>query len=705
MKPAGLSPARVAHDADGTPVSARYGDLYHPRHGALAQARHVFLAGNGLPERWRHRRRFVVLETGFGLGSNFLATWSAWLADPGRSRQLWFVSIEAHPLHSDDLAAVSRDPAIASLAAELHAAWPAPTRNVHRLSMSGGRVQLLLFFGDVSDALTQVVATVDAFYLDGFAPDRNPAMWEPRLFKAMARIAAVGATVATWSVANAVGKGLTAAGFAVRRTAGIGGKREITLAVFTPRFRPRASSRRQPEIDQRLQPCQDSVMETDMAQMPSAERVERVVIVGAGLAGCAVAWALAEQGIASLVLDRQGEIASEGSGQAAGIFHGVVHRDDGRHARFNRAAALEVHRQVAIAISRHGVRGGYDGLIRLDRSAPGADDIEATIEGLGLPAAYVRGLDADAASRFAGVTIGRPGWLFRCGGWVEPRGLARSYIERSKGHVRMRMNVEVSAVRHIDGRWHLLDAAARSIESASTLVLANAGDAARLIQNSDWPLEQRRGQLSGVAVADWPGAASLRMPIAGSGYLLPAIDGVLWFGATSQAGDDDPSVRFADHAANLEGLRGLVAASPQFDAAALAGRTGFRCASRDRLPIVGAVPLGSIGSAVLGNLDASAQSPRPEHPRFAPRAPGLFVMTGLGSRGIAWSALAAQCLASTMTGAPAPLEADLLDAIDPARFASRNWRRRRAPGTRADGATPGSAQPPVGSIVGGSTGG
>jgi tRNA 5-methylaminomethyl-2-thiouridine biosynthesis bifunctional protein len=169
-----------------------------------------------------------------------------------------------------------------------------------------------------------------------------------------------------------------------------------------------------------------------------------------------------------------------------------------------------------------------------------------------------------------------------------------------------------------------------------------------------------------------------------------------WFGATSTAGDDGLEVRAADHVRNLERLSALLGGVPSLDVGELAGRAGVRWSSADRLPIVGAVPLASMAPECLGDLDRNAMSPRPEHPRFAPRAPGLFVVTALGSRGIAWSALAARCVVSAITGAPAPIEADLLDAVDPARFASRAWRAAQA--------TAGERQPPDGPIAAGSAG-
>ena len=244
MKTRPIVPAHLQWTDEGVPFSDEFDDVYHPAAGALEQARHVFLAGNGLPERWQGRERFVVLETGFGLGNNFLATWDAWRRSEQRCRQLHFISIEQRPLTRDDLRAVQRDASLADLASRLADAWPPLTPNLHRLSFDDGRVELLLALGDVAAWLPELVAQVDAFYLDGFAPAKNPQMWQARIYKAMARLAAPGATAATWTAARSVRDGLVSAGFDVTRASGRGGKRDITLATYTPALYSIANPRR-----------------------------------------------------------------------------------------------------------------------------------------------------------------------------------------------------------------------------------------------------------------------------------------------------------------------------------------------------------------------------------------------------------------------------------------------------------------------------
>jgi tRNA 5-methylaminomethyl-2-thiouridine biosynthesis bifunctional protein len=173
-----LVPAEVAYATDGTPYSDTFEDVYHSASGGLEQARHVFLAGNGLPGAWQARERFVVLETGFGLGLNFLTTWQAWRDDPRRCRHLHYVAIEQHPFRAADLAALYRRwPELAALADELLHHWPMPVPGLHRLHLDQGRVTLTLAFGDAVALLPNLSLQADALYLDGFSPAKNPEMW------------------------------------------------------------------------------------------------------------------------------------------------------------------------------------------------------------------------------------------------------------------------------------------------------------------------------------------------------------------------------------------------------------------------------------------------------------------------------------------------------------------------------------------------
>lgn len=264
--PEALVPARLAFQ-DGTPYSEAYGDVYHSAAGGLEQAEPVFLKGNSLPERWAGRGRFVILETGFGFGLNFLATWQAWRRDPARCARLHFVSIEKHPFSLQDLRTLhERYPRVKREAAELHARWPMLVPGAHRLEFDDGKVVLTLFFADIKVA-RDLRLLADAFYLDGFAPAKNPEMWSPQVMRSLSRLAAPGATAATWSVASPVRFALEEAGFAVEKRPGFGRKREALVAT--------------------------NVRTGSKGALPPTRKA---VVVGAGVAGAAVCERLCTRG-------------------------------------------------------------------------------------------------------------------------------------------------------------------------------------------------------------------------------------------------------------------------------------------------------------------------------------------------------------------------------------------------------------------------
>ena len=231
---------------DGSPHSHRFNDRYRSRSGGLAQAVSVFLAGCGLPEGWRVEDRFTVLETGFGLGLNFLTTWAAWEADPQRCDRLHFVSVEAYPVAASDIvrSALTANPyqeadapllaRVQELAQDLAKVWCDLSPGPHQFQFAGGRVQLTLVVGEVQPMLERLDCQADAVYLDGFSPALNPKMWSTGTLQAVALRCRMGATLATYTVAKSVCEGLEQLGFRVENCEGLPPKRHRLKAVFRP---------------------------------------------------------------------------------------------------------------------------------------------------------------------------------------------------------------------------------------------------------------------------------------------------------------------------------------------------------------------------------------------------------------------------------------------------------------------------------------
>ena len=629
-----LQPARLEFTPDGTPFSSAFGDVYHSTHGGPAQARHVFLGGNDLPARWQGRHRFVILETGFGLGLNFLAVWQTWRADPQRCRRLHFVSIEKHPLTAGDLALAQRAwPEFADLAAELQQRWPALTPGTHRLHLDDDRVILTLVFGDAASQLREIDAAVDAFFLDGFAPARNPELWSPYLCKALARLAAPGATLATWCLARSARDALAAAEFDLERRPGFAARREMLVG----RFRSRRPDRH-PAPDDR-----------------------RAIVVGAGIAGSTAAHRLAAAGWQVTVLEQAGEPGSGASSNLAGMLRPLPSADDNRLSRLTRAGFLATR---ALLAGLPDARWAPCGVLHLAREAEHEAQQRRAAEQLGWPPELLQFVDRDAAGRRLGQPVASGGWWFPGGGWVQPPALCRATLAAFPERITVHMNAAVDRLEKAKNGaktgWRALDAAGKVLAEAPVLVMASGAAAPRFAQFAWLPQRAARGQVSHLPAAATPPLDIVLFQI---GYAMPEIDGIRLIGASLSYDDDEAGERVADHGDNLARLRlTLPGFAAGIDPATLHGRVGFRPMSPDRLPIVGPVPA-DVAAGVNSRLHG------------LPRLPGLWCAQGYGTRGIAWSALMADLLVSRIEGDPLPLERDLVDALDPGRFLVRGARR------------------------------
>jgi tRNA 5-methylaminomethyl-2-thiouridine biosynthesis bifunctional protein len=635
-----IEPARLSFSDDGTPRSEAFGDVYHTRDGGLDQARFVFLGGNGLPERLRHRERFTIVETGFGLGLNFLATWSAWRADPERCGRLHFVSAELHPFTRNDLATLhARWPELGALADELRAQWPPLTPGVHRLHLDDGCVVLTLLFGDARDLLPQLRCRADAFYLDGFSPARNPELWSDALLAELGRLASPDATLATWSVSGAVRRGLAQAGFDCEKIEGFGGKREMC--------------RGQRATNASLQ-----------ADAPSRRGARHAIVIGAGLAGTSVAERLAARGWRVDVIDEAAGPGQGASGNLTGVLRPLPSLDDNRLARITRAGALYgLHHLRHLSDLGLPVRWDACGVLHLARDPVHEGKQRRVVEAQQPPAEFLRFVDRDEASALAGWPLPLGGWWFPQGAWVSPPTLCAANLAAWPERIRTHFGRRMQRIEPAGDGWTAFDDEGNPIASAPVAILANGAAITAVPEARALPVRAARGQVTHLPAAS---GSAPDIVVCRLGYVSPSVDGIRSAGATFAMNDEEPALRDGDHRENLAKLDFIL---PGY-AAGLApgdigGRVGFRPASPDRLPMIGAVPAGTPDSP-----------PSRETPLAAiPRLPGLYAVSGFGARGLVWASLAGELLASELDGDPLPLERDLVDALDPGRFLLKPVRR------------------------------
>ncbi len=630
----------------------------------------AFLAGAALPARWAHRSDFVILEAGFGQGQCFLNTWAAWQADPHRCQRLFYIALGAQaPLK----APLSDAPATRPLAERLAERWPVLTPGMHTLVFCEGpasQVTLLLGVGDIAVLMPQLVASVDAFLLEGVSPASLAANGDEGWLSRLARLAAPGCAATARSDALQVRAGLRQSGFKTPTIDDQPSSEDRLEFRFEPHHTP-------PPLPGGLWPTR-------------IEPTRRhAMVIGAGLAGCAATWALARQGWRITLIDAHAAPAQGASGNPGGLFHSIVHGEDGIHARAHRAAALRTAGVVAPWLAAGQFAGDCQGLLRLDTHTSNAE-AEALTHRLGLPPEHLQWLDQAQAQSAASIPVPSGGWLFRQGGWLDPAGYAQALLDTARAHADV-VFLPGQTVEHLQritsngkATWQAADAQGKLIAEAPVVVLASAVSTATLLASlpmaANLPLAPVRGQISSLPLQD--GVVAPSLPVAGAGYVLPAHGGRLLFGATSDAQDLNPTLRDADHVRNLEQAAQMGSLSTaDWDATSkqLQGRVGWRATTPDRLPYVGPLPLTHSPSSTIGQ-----RAPRMDQPRLIPRLRdehgGVYVITGFGSRGITWAALAGELLASWVTGSPGPMEAPLRDALDPARIVTRAKAREQTSG-------------------------
>jgi len=664
-------------DADGQPLSSSFGDVYFSKANGLEETRHVFLQHNQLPERWPllpDGSHFVIGETGFGSGLNFLAAWELWQATAPASAQLHFVTVEKYPLRKADLTrALALWPGLASFANQLIKAYPSIVGNgFHRLNFMDGRVKLTLIIDDAAEGFTRLLASehplfsntgprIDAWFLDGFAPAKNPQMWSDQLFDCIHKLSGAGTTAATFSAAGIVKQGLRRAGFEVRKVAGFGRKREMVKATFAAAVAPLevdpSNYRRFNNYPAPWAVNQDYLVPNE----------KRTLIIGGGLAGCHTARALAERGWQVTLADRKSGLAQEGSGNPQGALYAKLSPLDEAQAAFNLASlqyALAFYRPIWPLI------GDNCGLLQIAHSPAEARLQEQLREKFSQAAELVQFVSADQASQLAGTLLQAGGLFFPEAGWIDPRRLCAWLVDHP--NIQLALNTDIVRLESVAEGWQAVTRDNHLLK-APIAVIANAGEGKQLQQLEHLPLRKIRGQIS--RFAQTPESPALRSLVCAEGYIPPAQDGFFCTGATFHPDDPDTNIRTADHLTNLDNL---YAHLPEFvgkvDPQQLEGRVGYRCSLPDYLPCVGPAPA---VEPMLIRFERMRKNARAGFTESGAYLPGLFVNLGQGARGLAYTPLCAELLAAQINNEPWPIARELGNALNPARFLIRDLMRNK----------------------------
>lgn len=658
VKQTAIQSANLEFNAEGTPVSRDFDDVYFSNDNGLEETRHVFLDGNQLATRFpvHPRPLFIVAESGFGTGLNFLTLWQAFdaflLAHPQATLQrLHFISFEKFPLKATDLAQAHRHwPELAPWAEQLQAQWPAALPGCHRLLLAGGRVTLDLWFGDINtltDALDDSLnQKVDAWFLDGFAPAKNPEMWTPSLFSAMARLARPGGTLATFTSAGFVRRGLQEAGFTMQKRKGFGRKREMLTG----------------EMQQTLNPVPRTPW---FARTPAAG--QEAAIVGGGIASALLSLSLLRRGWQVTLYCTDDAPAQGASGNRQGALYPLLSAHDPALARFFPAAftfARRLYDTLPVEFDRD-----WCGVTQLGWDEKSQQKI-AQMLSLALPAEVAVAVDAEAVKATTGVDTGCGGIQYPAGGWLCPAQLTAAALALAVSQgLRVQYQSEVNALTATETGWQLTFTQGESA-CHQTVVLANGHRVNQFTQTENLPVYAVGGQVSHIPAR--PGVSALRQVLCYDGYLTPQnpANGEHCIGASYHRGQQEASYSEEDQQHNRQRLIDCFPEAEwakEVDVSGKSARCGVRCATRDHLPMVGNV---ADYAATVENYAELAE--QQEHAVSAPVHAGLYMLGALGSRGLCSAPLAAEILAAQMSDEPIPLEAETLAALNP----NRLWVRK-----------------------------
>jgi tRNA 5-methylaminomethyl-2-thiouridine biosynthesis bifunctional protein len=670
-----INHAELQWDEDGQPVSSVFGDVYFSRANGLEETRHVFLQHNQLPERWQQLNageHFTIAETGFGSGLNFLAAWELWLTTAPADAQLHFVSVEKFPLAQQDLIrALGLWPELTHLSAQLIAAYPVfVDKGFHRLTFMDGRIKLTLIIDDAAEGFQKLLATthplfadkcakVDAWFLDGFAPSKNPQMWSEELFSCIHRLSHAQTTAATFSAAAIVKQGLKQAGFEVQKVPGFGRKREMVKAISQIE-----NNHTTPQEFRHTRSYSPYPVPWTIVGNPISYSSKHAVIIGGGLAGCTSARALAERGWKVTLIERHAQLAQEGSGNPQGVLYAKLSHKTEAQAEFNLRClqyALQYYRPFWAQ------SGAQCGVLQLAHCDSEQQLQEQLREKFSHADQLVKFVGANEASAIAGVTLQHSALYFPQAGWINPPALCQQLTAHP--NITVITNTQVSAITEQVSGWKIEGDDLEIL--APVVIIANARDAKIFPQTQSLPIKSIRGQIS--YIPQTPASRLLRTVVCSEGYIGPAVDNMHCTGATFNLNEESQSLRVEDHQTNLENLHAplpeLAHHWNNLDLSQLTGRVAFRCTLPDYLPLLGPV---ADEAAMLNDFAPLRKNARADINKAGTYLPGLYINIGHGSRGLAYTPLCAELLAAQINNEPLPISRELANTLNPARFLIRD---------------------------------
>ncbi|WP_257174171.1 bifunctional tRNA (5-methylaminomethyl-2-thiouridine)(34)-methyltransferase MnmD/FAD-dependent 5-carboxymethylaminomethyl-2-thiouridine(34) oxidoreductase MnmC [Colwellia sp. M166] len=663
----------ISFQNDGSPYSHQFNDIYFDTNQGTSQSECVFIDGNNISARLaKHPEDFVIAETGFGTGLNFLLTLAVFHRlkqcqnqhDTGNSTtsKLHFISVEKYPLSKVQLTqSLKALPQLTFFSQQLIEQYPETPANNITLSFLDGSVTLQLIFDDATQGLASLnskekphnQALVDAWFLDGFSPEKNPEMWHAGLFQQVARLSKEQATLTTFTVAGKVRRQLIAVGFRVEKRQAVGKKNELLSAVF----------QQNPNSGKGYQ------------QRAIIAKPQHVSIIGGGIASACAAYALTKSGVKVTVYCQDFSVAQGASSNNIGAIYPLIHQQADDISLFYQRAfeqAVDYYK----AIQEQGFNFDHDwcGLLEISYK-PALELRQQHIANSAVwPKSLVKSIDKVQASHHASIRLNNGGLFFPQAGWVAPAQLVKQIFKAAESSNRLRIETgcKVDKIsQQSDGKWLLHS----SKKDYLTDVLIYCGGAQGIPLNmiKQLPLTSVRGQVSSMASNEK--IAKLSTVICHKGYLTPANNNLHCIGATFKKNSFDSDSKPEEDQFNLDMIEKCLPGLTQWqNSDVISSKARLRCMTPDHMPMVGAMPDIEAHKAQYQHL---SKDKRWRYNQQAPMIKNLYMMTGLGARGLCTAPLLADVLTADICGTPYPLDNEQLFNLAPNRFVIRDIIRRK----------------------------
>lgn len=656
--------AKIHFNQENTPVSDKFDDVYFSNQDGLAETHYVFLEGNQLWERWVNYQEahFVIAETGFGTGLNFFAVTTLFREFRQKHpdsplKRLYFISFEKYPLLLDALQqAHLAYPQFSHLAQHLQQHWLNPIQGCYRFHFD--ETSLDLWFGDVAENLPQLGdymnGKIDAWFLDGFAPSKNPDMWNEQLYQQMFRFTKPQGTFATFTAASAVRKGLENAGFNIKKRKGFGKKRECLsgqktqekpTALYTPWFH----------------------------SQPATLNKQDIAIIGGGIASLCTAISMLKRGANITIYCEDEQTALNASGNKQGAFYPQLSDDNERNIRFYIHAFAYGHQFLQWAIQQQiEFEHEFCGVALCAYNEKTESKLNKITE-LNLPSDLYQSLNQTELSEKVGLPLPFGGAFIPQGTWLAPRQLVQhTFAFLEKQGAQIKTSQKATALSQTENGWQITTAENETF-CHEVVILANGHKLTEFEQTQKLPLYPVRGQVSQILTSE--NLLKLKTVLCYDGYLTPVDQAKTshCIGASHVRDNATREFSLTEQQENQQKIQQNIPEewTKEVDTSGNLARIGVRCSVRDLTPMMGAIPHFSAQQTQYQNLFNLRRRKQPIEQ--SGNYPNLYLIGALGSRGLTSAPFLGETLASLIYGEPLPMSEDLIHNLMPNRSWVRRW--------------------------------